>query len=608
MSCIVGLFHLGGAPVHRHEVEAMLVPTQARAPDGDRVHCEGPIALAQAFLRTGSSAAEAPNNLTLDGKVFIAADARIDGRAELVRRIRATGRHVPADAPHAELILHAYVAFGDAFLDHLLGDFAFALWDSQRARLLCVRDPFGIRPLYYFRSGDLVGFASDIEALRAHPAVSARTDRSAVADFLLFGTCMDVERTYFQDIRRIPPATRFELGASGMREERYWHLPQRETRYRSAADYVDHFDAVFESAVTDRLPGGSAAVPLSGGMDSTSIAAVAAPHATRAGFALTAYHMSSRKLQAEDEELELAQQVADHLAIRMVTQDLSDYPLLHDNRNPALRTPFPFSSGYLALHRDMLQSIRQSGARVLLSGYAGDAVFTPSGSYSRALWRSGRWLKLAREVAHHAVHTRTVSGLGLRRTFGPAHPALPSWRPAMPGWIAPGLVEELGLRDRWEAWWLRYRQAVDARDQLSLPWMDRAFEVSEVLPSPLVVRYPFLDRRLVEYLLSVPNHMLRQKKVLRRAMAGRLPAAITGRPKTGLPGDPVRKLFQTCNIDKRVLTCDLQGSRVIDRDALATAMRAYREGAGSDSTWLSSLILLPFAFEDWLAKSGASHE
>ena len=138
--------------------------------------------------------------------------------------------------------------------------------------------------------------------------------------------------------------------------------------------------------------------------------------------------------------------------------------------------------------------------------------------------------------------------------------------------------------------------------------MDRAFEVSEVLPSPMVVRYPFLDRRLVEYLLGVPNHMLQHKKLLRMAMEGRLPDAITRRPKTGLPGDPVRQLFQICNIDKRVLTCELDGCPAINRDALTAAMQAYRQGAGSDSTWLSSLILLPFAFEDWLAKSGESYE
>lgn len=608
MSCFAGLFHLGGASADRREIEAMLQPMKARAPDGEHVHCDGPLALAQAFLRTGSSGAEAFNSLTLDGKVFIAADARIDGRAELLRRLRGAGRQVVADAPHAELILHAYAAFGDAFLDHLVGDFAFALWDSQRARLVCVRDPFGIRPLYFFKSGDLFGFASDIEALRTHPTVSARTDRSAVADFLLFGTCMDVARTYFQDIRRIPPATRVVLDASGVREEKYWQLPRRETRYRSPTDYVDHFNEVFESAVVDRLPAGPVAVPMSGGMDSTSIAAVAAAHAAQAGFAVTAYHMSSRKLHPQDEEHDYAREVADHLGIRMVTQDVADYPLLHDNRNLALRTPFPFSSGHIASHRDLLEAIRQSGARVLLSGYAGDAVFTPSGTYPRELLRSGRWVKLLREVADHAVHARTLSGLGLRQMFRSPRFAPPSWRPPMPSWISASLVEELTLRDRWESWWKRFRHAVDAHDQLCLPWMDRAFEVGEVLPAPVVVRYPFLDRRLVEYLLSVPNYMLRQKKVLRAAMAHRLPASVTSRPKTALPGDPIRQLFQSCNIAERVLTCQLDGCRAIDRKALAAALQAYRQGAGSDSTWMSSLIVLPFALEDWLWKSGASYE
>src|SRR2546423_50740 len=143
----------------------MLASLRARAPDRVDVHSSQHIALGRAFLSTGAAPSEQPGALTLDGQVWVAADARIDGRSELARVLRSRDRVVAVDAPAEELILHAYAAFGEALVEHLLGDFAFALWDARANRLLCVRDHFGIRPFFYAKCGPAVHFASDVDAL-----------------------------------------------------------------------------------------------------------------------------------------------------------------------------------------------------------------------------------------------------------------------------------------------------------------------------------------------------------------------------------------------------------------------------------------------------------
>lgn len=603
MSCIAGLFHLGGGAIERGHLDRMLAPMKPRAPDGDQVFCSGPVGLAQSFLRTGASAAEGPGQLTLDGEVFITADARVDGRAELIAKLRAAGRRVAQDPPHAELILHAYAVFGDNFVDQLIGDFAFALWDARQGKLICVRDHFGVRPFYYFQTENLFGFASDIDALRAHPAVSARLHDTAVADFLLFGACCESEHTIYQDIRCLPPATRLAWTAAGSTTSRYWSLPdQTETRYGSQAEYVERFVELFDQAVSDRLPGGPIAVQLSGGMDSTSIAAAAIRRARATAHAVTGFHTTYSGLTDSD-ELALAQLTADHLGINMVVQDLGQYPLFAGRKDKRLQTAFPIGSAQLALHADTMRQISSAGGRVLLSGYAADALFATSSTYYPRLFRSGRLLKLLREITHHVRNTGSLSGTGLRTLLrGKGSP--PSWQPRMPTWVASALADRVGLASRWRHWLGEYQRASEAREQLNLPWPHRQFEGNESLKTPVVVRYPFLDRRVVEYLLSLPNFMIGRKKILRMAMRDSLPIGITSRPKTVVDGDIMRKMVTSGNMEEKTLGFGLDLPFIIDEPVFRAEWQAHCAADTTTAEWSSDLMVLPIALAHWMHNKG----
>jgi asparagine synthase (glutamine-hydrolysing) len=598
LSCIAGRLRTGPGADGALPIEQMLAALETRAPDGTLQANSGPVAMGAALLRTGRSRSEGASRLTLDEKVWLVADARLDGRSDLLRKLRAAGRQAQDDAPHGELILHAYFAWGNRFLDHLIGDFAFALWDEPRRHLICARDHFGVRPFYFSHAPEEFAFASHIEGLVALPHISRVLDEVAIADFLLVGTCADADRTIFRDIRCLPPATRLDIQDGKIAQSRYWTLSwNTETRFNTLGEYVDRFAELFRQAVEDRTPEGAFAVPLSGGMDSTSIAVAAAPKARRSGSAMTAYHVSAGDLDPADDEAPLAQLIASSLQMNFVRQELGDYTLFARNDEAAMRTAYPSPAPLLALQCDMVEDMERRGARVLLSGFAGDAAICPAPRYFSDLFRGGRWLKLASEMYTHIKRTGSLRGMGLRSVWR-GRPAPPPWRPPLPDWVDESLARRVNLSQRWEAWWRAYQAADDPDRQLALTGLQRHMEALEILDKPVVARYPFLDLRLVEFVARAPNFLRADKRILREAMLGKLPESVRTRPKTTAHGDSVRKLVTRSKLANWDGVSGLPS--FVRADAYQRAWNRYRAGEGRETTWTSWLMLHPVALANWL--------
>ena len=199
----------------------------------------------------------------------------MDDRDGLVRKLESRGRAIDSTSD-AHLILHAYHAWGDDCVDHLLGDFAFAIWDQRSRRLFCARDHFGVKPFFYARTGEGLVFSNTLDCVRQHPEVRRTLNQLAVGDFLLFGWNLDPATTTFDDIKRLPAAHTLTWEAGVVRIRRYWTVPtDGRIRYRRSQEYVDHFTDVLRGAVGDRLRIDNVGVWMSGGLDSTAIAATA---------------------------------------------------------------------------------------------------------------------------------------------------------------------------------------------------------------------------------------------------------------------------------------------------------------------------------------------
>jgi asparagine synthase (glutamine-hydrolysing) len=177
---------------------------------------------------------------------------------------------VPNDA---ELILYAYEAWGEDCVKHLLGDYAFAIWDSRQRRLFCARDHFGVKQFYYAHLGSTFIFSNTLNCLRLHPAVSDELNEVAIGDYLLFGLNQDLSSTVFSDIYRLPQASHLKASISGKTIQRFWTAPTNgQIQFPNSEDYVERFKQLFSLAVKDRLRSNKISISMSGGLDSTSVA------------------------------------------------------------------------------------------------------------------------------------------------------------------------------------------------------------------------------------------------------------------------------------------------------------------------------------------------
>jgi asparagine synthase (glutamine-hydrolysing) len=212
VSAIVAAAGAPLSPETKQWVEEATAFSRYAGPDDQATHVDACFGLGHALLRTGPHEGAQP--VSLEGRAWIAADARLDGRAR--------------DTSHAETILHAYDTAGDTFLEQLAGEFAFALWDDRRRTLVCARDQFGVAPLHYACAGSTLLVASAIEALLLHPGVSDELDEQAIAEFLIRDRPSDFAATTFAHVRRVPPGHVLTWRDSHVTVRRYWRQPQWE--------------------------------------------------------------------------------------------------------------------------------------------------------------------------------------------------------------------------------------------------------------------------------------------------------------------------------------------------------------------------------------------
>ena len=551
MSGICGIVNLDGAPADRERLHDMTASMAFRGPDGEGEWSAGPAALGHAMLRTTFEARDERHPASLDGQVWIAADARIDARADLRARLAARGRIVARAATDAELILHAYHAWDEDCVAHLLGDFAFAVWDAPRRKLFCARDHFGVKPFFHARAGECVVFSNTLNCIRRHPAISTELDELSIADFLLFELNQDPAATTFRDIRRLPPAHCLTASSQGVRVREYWSLPlETRVRYRDSGDYVEHFKELLEVAVADRLRTDRVGVELTGGLDSTSIAATALAVIARGAPAceVSAHTIVYDRLIPDDER-RFAAMVAGKLGIP-IHYFAADEFVLYDPRDRAqVQPPEPFHDPRAASTREALRRSASLG-RVMLTGWDGDALLNESPKpYLRTLLRDRRWARLAAGVVSYGVSQRRLVPLTVRAWFKGGGPD--AGTPAYPAWLEPSLEARLGLRARWEYAYNEPQVTHPVRPYAfrtlaSIMRMSSFFEYSDagVTGVPLEHRHPLMDLRLQEYCLSLPPlPWCVKKEIVRRAMRGVLPEPVRRRPKTPLAGWPEMELL-----------------------------------------------------------------
>src|ERR1700730_5409209 len=454
MSGIVGIVNLDGSPVDRRVLARMTEFLAFRGPDAQHVWIDGAVGFGHALLKTTDESEHERQPLTLNGEVWVVADARIAARQDLIAKLKSHGQEVAIDAPDVELILRSYLAWREGCVEHLLGDFAFGIWDTSRQRLFCARDHMGVKPFYYASLGHCVIFSNTLDCVRLHPYVSDRLNDTAIADFLLFNLNQDKATTTFADIQRLPPAHCVTWSATGLRLRRYWTLPIDEPiYYRRHEDYVDSFRELLGQAVGDRIRTNRVGVFMSGGLDSTTLAASARDLlSSRPGDSGVCAFTTS--YQGYDREGEFAGLVAKRLGIPIRYQGLNPDRVDPNWYWSTFHTPepVPYPASMAADMADFREMASYS--RVALYGEGPDnALSYEWRSYVSYLVRHKRWKRLLYDLCSHAVLLRrfpllsSIPGVVQQRLAkgGDSNAA-----PPFPDWFNPHFEKSLQLRTRWE--------------------------------------------------------------------------------------------------------------------------------------------------------------
>jgi len=551
------MFRRDGAPVDRALLQSLTHFLSFRGPDAREVWADGPVGFGHTLLRTTVEALGERQPASLDGQLWITADARIDCRSELEAELDREGRKVRRGAPDCELILHAYAAWGEECVLHLRGDFAFAIWDARRKTLFCARDHFGIKPFYYAELDDLFLFSNTLDCVRLHPGVSDELNEAAIADFLLFGQNYDVASTTFLEVRRLPAAHFLSVSAEGLRIARYWSAPTGgHIRYRHSDEYVEHLQIVLQAAVADRLRTNRVGILLSGGLDSSAIAAIARELSGGPGGAtdLRAYTITYESL-IPDREGTYARTVADFLHIPLRTLAFDELRPFERWDDPQVSWPEPVDDPFFAGLFDQFQMIAED-CRVVLGGEGSDNLMHfEIRPQLRDHVRKHEWGLLWRNsLGYLSLRSSLWPGIRrrIRRVFRNE-----DGKPVFPRWIAPDFARRVNLEARWtDGNRVLAPQGhpllPTAHASLSLPQWARYYELQDpgVTRCAVEVRHPFMDLRVVEYLLAVsPFPWAFEKTILREAMAGRIPENIRRRPKTPLTGDPLAAMLQRPETD-----------------------------------------------------------
>jgi asparagine synthase (glutamine-hydrolysing) len=559
MSGIVGIVHFDRERVDRHLLGQMTAFMAFRGPDAQEVWIEGNVGFGHTLLRTTDESERERQPFTLDGRIWIVADARVDARRELVPELKAHGHEeLSPDATDVELILRAWQTWGENCVEHLLGDFAFAIWDAPQQRLFCARDNLGVKPFFYAHIGDAhlgqkLIFSSSLDCIRRHPAVSDRLNDLAIADFLLFDLNQDLATTSFADVQRLPPAHSAKWSAAGAQLRRYWTLPIDEPLFfpgdrNKDDDYVAGFAELLDQAVNDRLRTNKVGVFMSGGLDSPALAATAC-RILRGRTHASEVHAFTTVIDGFDgNERYYAGLVAEHLGIPIHFEDLTGRVIDPNWSETTVHTPEPLSDpmNLVAGHREY--QLAGGHSRVWLYGEGPDNAlrneWKPYLSHSIQQRQFGR---MARNAWELVVRSRRIPFLR-----GILQPLKRRWqgeseKAAYPAWLDPDFASRLLLRDRWEE---NQRLWVAALEHPLRPEAYRSFQGpmweylfsqcdAEAVGAAVEMRHPFIDLRLLRYMLAVPGiPWCRDKYLVRRAMRNVLPAEVLKRPKTPLTSDP----------------------------------------------------------------------
>jgi asparagine synthase (glutamine-hydrolysing) len=560
MCGIAGSLSTHGERPTRAELEAMIARLRHRGPDGVGTLLDGPVGLAHARLSIIDIAGGTQPIANEDCTVWVVFNGEVFNYLELRRDLEERGHRFRTQTD-TEVLVHLYEDHAERFVEHLNGQFAIALWDAKRHRLVLARDRTGIRPLFYHEAPGRLVFASEVKALFALPDVPRRLDPRALAEICTFWSTL-APRTAFEGVLSLPPGHLMIAQNSDRRLHRYWDwdFEAELGTPRVEADWAEELRALLVDAVRLQL---RADVPvgayLSGGLDSSIITSLVrnfsdAPLRT---FSLI---FDDAEFDESDHQRELVSFLeTEHTAVRCARADIAAvFPrTIFHTESPIVRTaPAPL---LLLSHH-----VHECGYKVVLTGEGADEVFGGYDIFKEAKirrfwarspgspWRPRLLERLYPYLKHSPVRGPAFAQAffkeGLEHHDQPYFAHAPRWTTTrrIARFFSPSLQSAIG---DWEPYdWIL--QALPAgiarwhpmgRDQyVEAHTLMSGYLLSSqgdrmAMANSVEGRFPFLDHHVIEFANRLPPRLkikgLTEKYLLRQCMKGLLPEAVRTRTK-----------------------------------------------------------------------------
>ncbi len=554
----------------------MLSKIRYRGPDDAAGFCRAPCGIGMVRLAIVDLVGGLQPALTPDRSVALVFNGEIFNYRDLRQQLADQGETFTTNS-EIEVLLKLYRRDGLAMASRLNGQFAIAILDLRHNRLALLRDPFGIRPLFWTRIAGGIAFASEIKALAAHPKVNLALDPRAILQTLRFWTVAG-DRSAFAGVHQVPPGHWLTFDFNGeMRLERYWTWPfpheQDELRLTSDAEYFEAFRVQLDACIRRQsMSDVEVGSYLSGGIDSTVLAVRAAQQMTDR---LKTYSVTFAD-EGYDESPAQAQIVAHykfrHNAIRVTDADIASAfsNVVYHAETPLFRTaPAPL---YLLSER-----VRQDGIKVVLTGEGADEILLGYDLFRevkiRRFWErqpeSQCRPQLFRRLYHYLPQFRNARYAGLVIDMYKAHLVAPDdahyamrvrWAngKAMEGCLSKEMRQLFCDYDPIEdlARWLPpgYWDAPDIEkaQQIEVALLMGNYLLSSQgdrmsMSHSVEGRYPYLDLEFVKFAASLPQSVklrsLRDKYILRNAFADQIPEGVRTRPKVAYQAPEMKAFF-----------------------------------------------------------------
>ena len=621
MSGIVGILHRQREAVSPVLLKRMTDAIAHRGPDNEGHYIDRYAGLGYRHLDIdGSHPISDQPRVDATGRYAIVFSGRIYNANELRAQLQGAG-HLFRSQSDAEVAVSAYLEWGPEGVLKLNGLFALAIWDIEEERFFIARDRYGATPLYYCLANDYFTFASEQKALLAHPAIPRDIDLEAIFEYFTFQNIF-TDKTFFKDIKLFPAASHCYVSSDtgDVVPNQYWDYDFREPRKPlRQEEYAEELDRLFKQAVGRQLTGtAEIGAFLSGGVDSGSIVAIAAPQIPgmktfTCGFDM--HSVSGLELTFDERE------TAEHLSYLFKTEHYEMVLKAGDMERAMPKVAYYIEEprvgqSYPDYYAAQLAS---KFVKVALAGAGGDELF---GGYPWRYYRVADATDFDDYIDKYYLYwQRLVSSTELRKVFTPVSNA----------------VENVWTRDIFEGIF------PDNRRELVRPedYINNALylEAKTFLHGLLIVdnklamahgietRFPFLDNDLVDFAMKLPislkvrslqkavavdendiakKNLLRKsndgKQLMRKVMSRYIPESVTGAQKQGFSA-PDGSWFKGESLDyvRRVLLGrSTKMYEYLDKETVQSLIGDHLDGRHNRRLLIWSLL----SFEEWLKTFG----